>query len=360
MNGFRLLIVEDNEQDIVTCRDSVARYSNERKRDIQLVECRTMEEAFQTLDNSFDGAIIDLRLNHLGNEGNEVIQRIVDLQCRIPIAILTGTPDSADPGLTYIGVFKKGEIEYGELLDKFWGIHNSGVTRIVGGRGAIEERLSKVFFNNLLPQIKTWIAYGDIDPIKSEKALLRYTLNHLLQLLDEDAGLCFPEECYIYPPFSDGIRTGNIVRIKGAVQLFVVLNPACDLVIRENGEPKTDRILLIEIESTRTILDPVLEGENKKSRESRVKRFLDNNYSDYYHWLPATDFFEGGFLNFRNLRSLSKDEFRNSYEPHGLQISPSFVKDIVARFSSYYARQGQPDIECGDLVSKLATPANLH
>ena len=28
-----------------------------------------------------------------------------------------------------------------------------------------------------------------------------------------------------------------------------------------------------------------------------------------------------------------------------IQISPSFVKDIVARFSSYYARQGQPNID---------------
>ena len=36
--------------------------------------------------------------------------------------------------------------------------------------------------------------------------------------------------------------------------------------------------------------------------------------------------------------------------PPDLQISPPFVRDILARLSSYYARQGQPDIDFHNFI----------
>ncbi|MFQ2549269.1 hypothetical protein ACK305_18520, partial [Aeromonas caviae] len=41
----------------------------------------------------------------------------------------------------------------------------------------------------------------------------------------------------------------------------------------------------------------------------------------------------------------SEAELSSQYDKPLIQISPAFVKDIVSRFSSYYARQGQPDID---------------
>ena len=76
MSAFRLLIVEDNDQDLTTCRDTVARYRDEKQREVELVECRSVKEAFEKLDNSFDGAIIDLRLADQGDEGNQVVSRL--------------------------------------------------------------------------------------------------------------------------------------------------------------------------------------------------------------------------------------------------------------------------------------------
>ena len=40
-----------------------------------------------------------------------------------------------------------------------------------------------------------------------------------------------------------------------------------------------------------------------------------------------------------------------TYSPTKIPISPPFVKDIVARFSSYYARQGQPNIDFNKLMN---------
>ena len=347
MSKLRLLIVEDDERDLMACRDSVERYIDEKKRDIELVKCKTLDEALEALDNSFDGAVIDLKLADQGDEGNQVIKKIEESFFRIPIAIFTANPGNSDDDLNQkimlLGVFQKRETRYDELLDQFWDIYNTGLTHIMGGRGKIEKLLSKVFLENLLPQIETWVSYGKEDSERTENALLRYALNHLFQLLEEGDESCFPEEVYLYPHVSEKITTGSIVKEKTSDQLFVILSPACDLVIR-NGKSNTDHILLVEIES----VNDALEGSRNKNRvESLVK-----NNRQYRHWLPSTNFFKGGVLNFRKLKTLNKADFDEQFEKPSIQISPPFVKDIVSRFSSYYARQGQPDIDSTDFVAR--------
>ena len=191
MKKLRLLIVEDVEQELASFRDDMEDYTREKERDIDLVECKTLQEALEKLDNSFDGAIIDLKLaNYRNNEGNQVVEKIRESFFRIPIAIFTGNPGDWDHNLNektmLIDVFTKGETGHYELLDRFWEIYNTGLTRIMGGRGLIEQQLSEVFLKNLLPQIHAWVSYGAKDSERTEKALLRYTLNHLFQLLEED------------------------------------------------------------------------------------------------------------------------------------------------------------------------------
>ena len=361
MNKLRLLIVEDDDQELESFKDDLTDYTHEKKRDIDLVACQTLAESLNTLDNSFDGAIIDLKLvNHRSNEGNQVVERIRESFFRIPIAIFTGNPGEWDHNLNekiiLIDVFTKGEIGHYELLDRFWEIYNTGLTRIMGGRGVIEENLSKVFLENLLPQIDKWISYAETDSERTEKALLRYTLNHLLQLLEEDEERCFPEEFYLHPPVSESITTGSIVKEKDSDQPSVVLSPACDLVIRRNGEFKTDRILLVEIEGENDVVDIALNGiRRKQSKENKLRDVSNNNHTDYYHWIPKTDFFAGGFLNFRKLNALNKTDFDEKFGKPTIQISPFFVKDIVSRFSSFYARQGQPDIDSEDFIDRYTT-----
>ena len=169
------------------------------------------------------------------------------------------------------------------------------------------------------------MSYGKEDPERTEKALLRYTLNHLFQLLEEGDERCFPEEVYLHPPLSGNVTTGSIVNEKTNNQPFVVLSPACDLVLRgQNGKPNTDCILLVEIES----VDDALGGSRNKNRvESLVK-----NGRQYFHWLPPAYSFEGGVLNFRKLKTLTIAEFDDRFENPSIQISPFFVKDVVARF----------------------------
>ncbi len=343
VSTFKLLLVEDNDEDVKTCEDSIDRYNDEHKnKNIELTPCKTLADAFDKLNNTYDGAIIDL---NLGNEdekdaGNKVVREIEDACFRIPVVILTGTPNAVESSnLLRELVLKKGEpgSEYVHIFDLLWEIYNTGLTKIMGGRGEIEKALNTVFLKNLLPQKGIWVVYGKTDPFRTERALLRYTLNHLLQLLDNDEDRYFPEEMYLAPPHTNRIRTGSIIKSKTEENYFVVLTPACDLVIRGENGIKTDRILIAEIDSCKTVFP------NEPSKKELEKAFRNNNTA-YYHWLPKTNSFTGGFLNFRKLSTLPKEKIDEQFEAPSIQISPSFVKDVLARFSSYYARQGQPDI----------------
>ena len=355
---MKILLVEDDKQQQDAFKDSVEVFNNKNELNVKYEIAKDISSALKKIDGSYDGAIIDLRLGNDKEGGNKIVRQLGDSFTRIPIIFVTAFVDDV---IDHPSVIKKRQRRGGRYesdLTLFQEIYNTGLTRIIGGRGIIEKNLSEVFLKNLLPQIETWVPYGEEDSKRTEKALLRYALNHLFQLLEEGNENYFPEEVYLHPPLSDDITTGSIVIEKASNQPFVVLSPACDLVLRRNGEFKTDRILLVEIEEENDIVDKAL-TDIRRMRDSRRKRekmeetlkeVFKNNHTLYYHWLPKTDFFDGGFLNFRKLEVLNKDDFEDKFEKPSMQISPFFVKDIVSRFSSFYARQGQPDIDSDDFV----------
>lgn len=325
----------------------------EKNRQIELVECKSIAEATTKVDNTFDGAIIDLKLGTEGGEGNQVADQINKDKFPIPIAILTATPEEADQAIPYVGVFTKGEADaaFDNLLDLFWCIHGTGLTRILGGRGTIQSMLGDVFWKSLMPQIDSWIGYSLTDPDGTDKALLRHTLNHLIQLIDEDIECCFPEEFYLYPPPTDDFRTGSIIVERDTDSRFAILNPSCDIILRSNQTRNTDMILVVEIVPPSTALGWIIDADPdtlSNNKKGQIRNALRNKLSDYFHCLPPTEFFKLGLLNFRRLSVVPEDELKARFIlPPYAQISPPFIKDIIARFSSYYARQGQPDIDFG-------------
>jgi hypothetical protein len=336
MSVLKLMLVEDDDQDSKACLDSCKVFQKETNRRIDIVVCKNVDEATKNLNNTYDGVIIDLKIGKDNEGGNKVSNDIAASFFRIPIIIFTATPDNATDEFEYVEIYKKGEVKYSTMFEKFIEIYDTGMTKILGGRGEIEKTLASVFQKNFLPQRNTWIKYGKKDPARTEKSILRHTLNHLLLLLDEEE-LFFPEEVYIYPPVLDQLYTGSIVKKKSGTEgkpAFVILTPACDLVIRKSGGFKTDRILLIEIDDQ--------ELYNKKGE---IEKRRNNSLELYLHWLPKTFEFNGGFLNFRKITTITADEYNRSYEKPFIQIAPSFIKDIISRFSSFYARQGQPNID---------------
>jgi len=355
MSSLKLIVIEDDEGDLQACEDSAERYIHQKGRKLTLIKCPNIEEAFSHLDGSLDGAIIDLRLGRDQAAGSDIIRKIESLYLRIPIVILTGTPDEYSLNFPHLGLFKKGEVEHSEIFDILWDFQATGITRIMGGRGVIEKTLQDVFLKNILPHKSPWIGYARTAPIETERAMLRHVINHLLQLLDDDDDKFYPEEFLISPPLKTGVRTGSVAKKIGTEQFFVVLSPACDLIIRQNGRMKTEHLLLAEIDSLHDIIRPKLEGITSiEKKHKALTGIFSSHLSGNYHWIPETSATHGGFLNFRKLMSVPIERFPEIFETPSAQISPHFVKDITARFSSYYARQGQPEINCDDIAKKYA------
>ena len=356
MNAMKILLIEDDAQQQEAFKDSVEVFNDKNQLNVEYEIAEDIPDALKKVDGSYDGAIIDLKLGNDKGGGNKIVHQLSDSFTRIPIIFVTAFVSEVIDHQSIIKKRRRIDGTYESDFQLFEKICNTGLTRIMGGRGIIEKSLSKIFLENLLPQKEKWVSYGikylEEDPERTEKALLRYALNHLFQLLEENDENCFPEEVYLHPPLSDDITTGSIVEEKASNQPFVVLSPACDLVLKKRtGKFRTDCVLFVEIENTNDIVSIALDGITKKSKKKdRLEEVFKNNYTFYYHWLPKTDFFKGGFLNFRKLQTQGEDEFREQFEKPLIQISPFFVKDIVSRFSSYYARQGQPDIDSKAVV----------
>ena len=386
MNKMTLILIEDNDEETQSCQNAVDDFNEDHKDNgwyIQLETHTSIKNALKALENSyFDGAIIDMKLADSGNEGNQALDVIRKHLKRIPVAIYTGTPDVADvTEIPSIGLFKKADITYGQLIYKFWDIYKTGLTKIMGGKGQIEQSLSQIFIKYLLPKISpeptiseksNWVSYAEEDPDNTEKALLRYTLNHLIHELYKSSENCYPDEMYIHLPNLEldqvKVDTGCILKNKDNNKFYIVLSPACDLAEREGGECNTDRALLVEIQMLEDILSDDYFISNCHGGKKLKKRYLKSNPESpkeyllkqqdndlikyqrntknlYYCWLPKTSCFNNGaVINFRRVSTYSQEELNESFNSPVIQVSSPFLKDIISRFSSYYARQGQPDI----------------
>ncbi|WP_016687420.1 response regulator [Neisseria sicca] len=392
MNKMTLILIEDNDDEAQSCQNAVNDFNDEHKNKewcIQLVTHNNIEAASKALESSyFDGAIIDMKLADSGDEGNQALDVIRQHLKRIPVAIYTGTPDVADNSddIPLIDVFKKGDATYKQLIYKFWDIYNTGLTKIMGGKGQIEQSLSQIFIKHLLPRISpakispeptvseksNWVYYAEEDPDNTEKALLRHTLNHLIHELYKSSENCYPEEMYIHLPNLEQdqvkVDTGCILQNKDNNKFYIVLSPACDLAEREEGVCNTDRALLVEIQMLEDILSDDYFISNCHNGKKLKKRYLKSNSESpreylskqqdndlikyqrntknlYYCWLPKTSCFNNGaVINFRRVSTYSQEELDKSFNSPVIQVASPFLKDIISRFSSYYARQGQPDI----------------
>ena len=341
MSALQLLLVEDEDDVVRSYQEVLDDYVQEHDRSIEMRVVKTLDDAISSLGGSLDAAIVDLNLGNDTSDGGAVIEEIKK-HFRIPVAVLTATPTDAENEPPVIEIYTKGEHPFDQVLDRLCAIYDIGLTEIVGGRGLLEERLNQVFLKNLLPTLDVWIDYAQHDTERTKKALLRYALGHLVADLEGDETPCYPEEVYLAPPLVDSLQTGTLVRHNQQDTCHIVMTPACDLVIRANGEPKTDVVVVAEIVPEDYLFETL---PADTGRQDRLKRNSDSNC---YHWLPRSEGIGGGFVDFRRLNTVRWDEFGDNFDSLNTRVAPSFVKDIVSRFSSFYARQGQPVIGTPD------------
>jgi hypothetical protein len=347
---MKLLIVENEKEQVQLYCDVIESYNKKNGTKIIPHPIFNLSDAKDILIKSdFDAAIIDLKLssNSIELEGMEIVNSIL-FKLRFPVFIVSGSISQIEaPENTF---FKKRlrDSDFTIVLKEITDIYNTGITNILGKRGEINHYLDKIFWNHLSESMDVWINDTSRTIVEKQQSLLRYTLLHIQEYLEvnESGGFndYYPIEFYINPPIKkhpNTVFTADIFQEISTNLFYIVLTPSCDLVERiskKGGEdiitpPNASHITFCEIESLEIF------------EVSKRKTFKDQpTAKQLFHYMPPTSFYkEGGVINFSKVKSVQlSDVVDVSKYIKVLSVSNSFTKDIIARFSNYYARQGQP------------------
>ncbi len=366
MANINILIVENDKNDIQAYQDTIKTINMKLDGNHVINETiKTNEkEGLEELENNnWSAAFIDLKLSSedilAAEEGNNIVGKIYSKR-RFPVYIVTNTPGDVNPNFIesdFLKIRTKDGIDYNEVFDDIIRIQETGILKIIGKQGQIEKYLDKIFWENLSNSISLWSKDESRDSDKKEKSLLRYTILHMLEYLDEDN--YHPSEFYITKPIKETIYTGDIVQYNGS--RYIVLTPSCDIVLRPNGTRNTNRILFCKIMVLSDIVEnfSLLTNETGKNNKNRLKlnEYIKNNNKGYLHFIPKHNEIEAGLVDFRNKTTVSvravDRKLKNGECIRLATVSMPFLKDIISRYSNYYARQGSPDFNSDEIFNSL-------
>ena len=366
MEELNILIVEDDESK----RNDYSRFIKAYNIDNQ--DCSITEEfgvnkedAIEKLknpENRFDGAIVDLDLTGSGGNdtsGNDVIKEIKD-NLRFPTFVVTGTPQNLSPELdsrtAIFEVYERDTVDLDVLFNKFKNVKGTGILNLLNRNGKIKDLIQNIFWNHISTSLDNWTKDSKRSSKEKEDSLLRYTILHMLEYLDEND--VHPSEFYITRPVKKNLSTGDLVLLNGV--RYVVLTPACDFVVRPKGDRNVRNAFLLKIielnDHFSTLEESIKKRALSNSLEDKLKKIISNN-KPYYHFIPKHDSINAGIIDFQDKLSIPIEEIEGGIKNEEIDrfatITLPFLKDLIERYSSYYARQGSPDFDMSEVINSL-------
>lgn len=361
---MRILVIEDDADQRDLLNDAAEEID---EIDITLEMAVNYQAAVEKLsDGEFDGAIVDLGLESgrpNSTEGNELLEKILNIK-RFPVRVLTGNTNNIDESINnresvFYKIYAKDEKDNIDVLKDFVGIYNTGITKLLSGRGDLEKKVLEIFWEHLSVDLGDWIG----DQGSDSESLLRYILNHMIEYLSLSKSTSYFKcaEFYIIPPIRKFVSPGDVLRKKDNGELFLNLSPACDVAVRSFGDDgipviNANRVSLVKlhvIKRDNLISLGVVgsEAKSKKAFETCLKKIISGKdprliYFPCYRNIPAA------IADLRNLYSVNfKEEYLDEYDRLGT-VSAPFSKDIQAKYSNYHGRQGAPAID-KDMLSSM-------
>ncbi|MFD1402992.1 hypothetical protein [Robinsoniella peoriensis] len=345
---IRIIIVEDDESQKNMYQDCIDEFNlSDETLEIEAYKLSDDKEVPSILyDKRIDAIVVDLDWGKGSqeNEGNRLVRKLYK-DCRVPIFIVSGNLNLLNDEYEESPILKKYQrdtIIFGDLLEEISNLYKTGYTKALGSQSMIDQMLSKVFWNHMSSVISNWENQdGDIQM----KRMLRFAVTRVNEMLtvttqdnhDEYDAL----EFYIKPPIKDRPFTGDIISYGD--KKYVVITAACDM---EQGNSEFVVLCGVNysiIESLNTRIRSV-----SNSAEKEMERYINNGKSRY-HLLPPCTLFHGGLVDFQMVQSISTEDF-NENASVVASINPVFHKDIQARFSHYYGRQGQPQLSKDNII----------
>ncbi|MBP5287460.1 MAG: hypothetical protein J6Z08_06145 [Elusimicrobiales bacterium] len=337
---MNILLVDDDKQEFETwnLRLHTDCEKLQKEHNIELFNARDSKEAEDKIKSGeIEFLIVDLKLANNSN-GKDFLQTIQKYGWRIPTVIYTGTPDEGQDEKYVLKIYKKGDTGIPEILDDIISIYDTGITEVLSRDGLVQNIINKFYQEIFINNMDLWIRRQQENSNKTmvQRSLLKILLNNLNAHIDYDEDKAYSEQFYIYPFSNNSISTGSILKVKNSEKYFLLISPACDMVLRPQKDGSKKR-KLENLHLLSVIQNP--QCNNNKKAEKDMK----TNKNGKYHYLPKINNFEGGYVDFADINLCKYEDIENDYSVV-YKITDQFMKNIISRFAAYFARQGQPDL----------------
>lgn len=346
---IQIVIVEDDKTLQEMYKASIDDFNIESE-NYKIVSCHLYNDSElpQILyDRHIDAIIIDLDwgTGSQDNEGNRLVKKIYK-DCRVPIFIVSGNLQLLDEEYTESAIFKKyqrDEIDVQKLLNEIADLYETGYTNTLGNQSEIDNMLRKVFWEHMSDSINSW--KGQEKNFQTQR-MLRFAVSRINEMLtvnvDNGHDDYIALEFYIKPPIKEKPFTGDIITYDD--NKYIVITAACDM-----EQNNSDFVVLCQIDFR--IIDDLTTRikTGSSTAEKELGKYI-NNSKARYHLLPPCQLFSGGLIDFQLIRSVKEEDFQE-YASVIASIDLVFHKDIQARFSHYYGRQGQPQLNKENIIS---------
>lgn len=360
---MNLLIVEDDKATIQSYIDNIESFNKTSEIQIEPEVKENLADAKKSLISpNYDAAIIDLKLSSTSGdlEGLEIVEDIQN-KLRFPIFIVSGSLGQVEQEENAFLKKRSRDGSFKDILTEIINIHKTGVTKILGKKGTIENYLNSIFWNHMSNSMDLWVNDTTRTALEKEKSLLRYTLLHMQEYIDEELEKYHPSEFYITKPIKKNLFTGDIIALEK--NRFLILTPSCDIVLRKDGKRNADFILFCKIRPLQDIVENYnLLNQYTSPNNSNRKRLIGffENKKQKYHFIPKAEGIEPGLIDFQEKLTISSNEVDELLKAIKIDriatISQPFLKDIISRYSNYYSRQGSPDFDSNEIYSSIFKP----
>jgi DNA-binding response OmpR family regulator len=240
--------------------------------------------------------------------------------------------------------------------------------------GHLRESLRKYFWETVDAEKKVFVP-GKSDVSLGYLLLRRFanslSKENIKELLGDDkikTDKAHPMEFYIYPVNPDSSKdehqAGEILEKDGV--FYAVLTPDCDLVLRNTGLRKADKVLLATAKEFKALPDFIKREElkNKKDRsekenqqlsnaEGKLKTWMSNRggEQDRYFFLPSTPFIDNLVIDFQIKTMVDYNDLKSFRRVAKLDLP--YAQSMISSFIRYYNRIGIPDIDVDYVLAGL-------
>ncbi len=344
---IKIIIIEDDKELQIMYEDSIEEFNSENENYILQAFHLTNDDEVPKLlyDNHIDAIIIDLDwgTGNTQNEGSKLVKKIY-MDCRIPIFIVSGNLHLLVEEYEESPILKKyqrDDVDNIKLFKEIESLYKTGYTKALGNQSEFDKMISKVFWNHMFPVITS---RNNKD--FGKQRLLRFAvtrINEMLTINNNDEHDDYDAlEFYIRPAIKDRPFTGDIISLED--KKYIVITAACDM-----EQDKSEYVVICKIDFDEfDEMKRKIKSDNNKAKQKMCN--LINNNIPRYHLLPPCKLFAGGLVDFQQVKSVDKDSFYDKSTVIA-SINPVFHKDIQARFSHYYGRQGQPQLNKDEIIN---------